>query len=85
MTSTDLRRTINAPTRTDFHLFPPKKLTTAVYKTKRSSTEWVHFINKLRDEEVFARMCARVRKRQENEVMHVPNSQSESRMNEPVF
>ena len=40
MTSTDLRRTINAPTWTDFHLFLQKKLTTDVYKTKRSSTEW---------------------------------------------
>ena len=28
----------------------------------------VHFINKMRDEEVFACMCARVRKRRENEV-----------------
>ena len=43
MTSTDLRRTINAPTWTDFHLFLQKELTTNVYKTKlptkRSSTE----------------------------------------------
>ena len=40
MTSTDLRRTINAPTWTDFHLFLQRELTTNVYKTKRSSTEW---------------------------------------------
>ena len=34
----------------------------------------VHFINKLRDEEVFACMCARVRKRRENEVTRAPNT-----------
>ena len=45
----------------------------------------VRFINKLRDKEVFARMCARVRKRRENEVTHMPNSQSESWLNKPVF
>ena len=40
ITSADLRRTINAPTWADFHLFLQKKLTTKVYKTKRSLTEW---------------------------------------------
>ena len=41
MTSTDSRRTINAPTWTDFRLFLQKKLTTNVlYKTKHSSTKW---------------------------------------------
>ena len=39
----------------------------------------------LRYEEVFACMCTRVRKRRENEVTGAPNSQSQSRMNEPVF
>ena len=63
MTSTDLRRTINAPTWTDFHLFPPKKLTTNVYKTKCSSTEW--FISSINWEEVLActkYVCARPKK-----------------------
>ena len=41
MTSTDLRRTKDAPTWTDFHLFLQTKLTTDVYKTKRSSTGWL--------------------------------------------
>ena len=54
----------------------PKK---ADYKRLQDQTQFnlmVHFINKLRDEEVFACMCARVRKRRENEVTRAPNSQS---------
>ena len=86
MTSTDLRRTINAPTLTDFHLFIQKELTTMVYKTKRpterNSTEW--FISSIIPRH--GCMCARVRKKRENDVTRAPNcSQSQSRMNEPVF
>ena len=57
----------------------------ADYKRLQDQTQFnwlVHFINKLRDEEVFAYMCARVRKRRENEVTRTPNSQSQSRTNE---
>ena len=39
----------------------------------------------LRDKDMFARTYVRVRKRRENEVMRAPNSQSQSRMNEPGF
>ena len=39
MTSTDLRRTRNAPTWTELNLLLKKELTARVYKTKRS-TEW---------------------------------------------
>ena len=59
MTSTDLRRTINAPTWADFNLLLQK-----VYKSLQhqvyacSSTSSI-----FRDEEMFARMYARVRKR----------------------
>ena len=78
MTSTDLRRTINAPTWTDFHLFLQKKLTTNVYKTEVTQFNWmVHLINKMRDKEALACMCARVQKRRENEVTRAPNNQSQ--------
>ena len=65
---------------------PKKNWLQTFYTRPNSQFNWmVHFINKLRDEEVFACMCTRVRKRRENEVTRTPNSQSESRMNEPVF
>ena len=66
-------------------LFSPKK---ADYKHLQDQTQlnWmIHFINKLRDEEVFACMCTRIQKRRKNKVTCTPNSQSQSRMNEPVF
>ena len=65
-------------------IFPKK----ADYKRSQDQTQFnwmIHFISKLRDEEVSACMCARVRKRRENEVTGAPNSQSQLRMNEPVF
>ena len=77
MTSIDLRRTINAPTWTDFRLFLQRELTIKVYKTKRSSTEW--FIWR---RSVCMYVRARFRKRRENEVTCAPNSQSQSRINE---
>ena len=63
----------------------PKK---ADYKCLQDQTQFnwtVHLINKLRDEEVFAGVCTRIWKRRENEVTHMPNSQSQSQLNEPVF
>ena len=58
MTSTDLRRTINAPTWTDFHLFLQKELTTNFDKTKRSSTEWL--ISSIIPRDMY--VCARPKK-----------------------
>ena len=55
MTSTDLGRTVNAPTWPDFNLFHNKELTTKVYKTKRSSTECFISSITLRDEEMWSR------------------------------
>ena len=57
MTSTDLRRTINAPTWTVFHLFLQKELTTNVYKTKRSSTEL--FISSVIPRDMYASVRAK--------------------------
>ena len=75
----------DTPTWTDFHLFLQKKLTKKCLQDQTQFNWMVHFINKLRDEEVFACMCTRIRKRRENGVTCTPNSQSQSRMNEPVF
>ena len=62
MTSTNLRRIINAPTWTDFSLFLQKKLSTNVYKTKRSSTEW--FISSVNWEmKKCLHVCARTSKK----------------------
>ena len=78
MTSTDLRRTINAPHK-QTSIYCSKKSRLQKFTTpkarKGSSTEWFISSVILRDEEMFAHMCVRVWKRRENEVMRAPNSQ----------
>ena len=61
MTSTDLRRTINAPTWVDINLLLPKELTKNVCNTKHSSS-MVHFIKTERRRNVCRYVCARPKK-----------------------
>ena len=78
----------NAPTLTDFYLFLKKK---ADYKQLQDQTQFnwmVHFINNLetkRQRSVCMYVCARPKKAGKWGDARAPNSQSQSRMNEPVF